>query len=238
MKEKTRVTWVPTLALVAGTVGYGLRKLQAGGGSGLPLAALSVVVTVVFALAAVTLEREACFSALFPNAGADRWISVPAGLAVVVWGFLSCRGGILQLLIAALGVMSGVVIAFDPLLRNAEAKKARYAYIVPVLFYTIKLFSDFRGWEIDPALTDYCYRLFACIGFMLASYYVGAYTFDKGGRRLLAFFSLVGVTFGLVSLQASALPELLFYSGSVLWMFRLTLDALHPIPSDAQASNE
>ena len=236
MTKKSQAICLPGLALLVGAVGFWLRRQDIGGG--LPLAALSAVVTILFVLAAVTVEREAHFSSVFRPLGVEAFLPVLAGLAILASAVLSFSGGLLRLLIAVLGVVSGLVILLDPLLRREERKNARFVYVLPVLFYTIKLFADFRMWEIDPALTDYCYRLFACIGFMLAAYYVGAYTFDKGGRRLLAFFSLVGLTFGFVSLQGAAMPELLFYSGSSLWMLRLSLDALLPIPSDVQASNE
>lgn len=230
---------ISVLALAGGAVGFFLRKTEANGGSGIPLAALGVVLTVIFALSVVTLEREGRFSAIFGGTGADRFLSVLAGCAIAVGAVLSGGEGILRMIILAFGVLAGLVIAFDPLLRKEDHKKARFAYIFPVLFYTVRLFADFRTWEIDPALTDYCYRLFACIGFMLAAYQVGAFTFDKGGRRMLAFFSLVGLTFGFVSLQGSALGELLFYSGSSLWMLRLSLDAMLPASAPAsQASDE
>ena len=89
---------------------------------------------------------------------------------------------------------------------------------IAVLFYVAKLFRDFRHWEINPAIMDYCFSLFAMIAFMLASYHAGAFSFERGARRRLAFYSLLGVLFGAISLAGAQLPELLIYAGSVFWM--------------------
>ena len=110
------------------------------------------------------------------------------------------------------------------LLRGAEVcdtivgKAAAAIYVFAVLFYVAKLFRDFRHWEINPAIGDYCFSLFAMISFMLASYYAGAFSFDRGARRRLSFFSLTGVLFGAISLAGAGLSELLIYAGSLFWM--------------------
>lgn len=83
---------------------------------------------------------------------------------------------------------------------------------------TLQLFRDFRHWEINPAILDYCFSLFAMIAFMLASYHAGAFSFERGARRRLAFYLLLGVLFGAISLAGAQLPELLIYAGSVFWM--------------------
>ena len=56
------------------------------------------------------------------------------------------------------------------------------------------------------------------IAFMLASYHAGAFSFERGARRRLAFYSLLDVLFGSISLAGAHLPELLTYAGSVFWM--------------------
>ena len=92
------------------------------------------------------------------------------------------------------------------------------AYVLPVLFYVVKLFYDFRHWMVDPAILDYCFLLFALISFMLASYQAGSFAFDRGRRSALAFFSMTGVYFGCVSLAGASAASALLYGGSTLWM--------------------
>ena len=100
-----------------------------------------------------------------------------------------------------------------------KVKKATVPFsFFAVRFYVAKLFRDFRYWGIIPALLDYGLSLFAMIAFMLASYHAGAFSFERGARRRLAFYSLLGVLFGAISLAGAQLPELLIYAGSVFWM--------------------
>ena len=70
--------------------------------------------------------------------------------------------------------------------RKGKKPSAAFSVFV-VLFYVAKLFRDFRHWEINPAILDYCFSLFAMIAFMLASYHAGAFSFDRGARRRLAY---------------------------------------------------
>ena len=119
--------------------------------------------------------------------------------------------------IAALALAARILGAGAVMRWKGKKPSAAFSVFV-VLFYVAKLFRDFRHWEINPALLDYCFSLFAMIAFMLASYHAGAFSFDRGARRRLAFYSLLGVLFGAVSLAGAQLPELLIYAGSVFWM--------------------
>ena len=116
-----------------------------------------------------------------------------------------------------LGTM-GFGLGAAAVLRQKGQKPSAAFYVFAVLFYVAKLFRDFRHWEINPAIGDYCFSLFAMISFMLASYHAGAFSFDRGARRRLAFFSLTGVLFGAISLAGAGLSELLIYAGSLFWM--------------------
>ncbi len=117
-----------------------------------------------------------------------------------------------------LGLLAGLSLGAGAVLRWKEKKPSAAFSVFVVLFYVAKLFRDFRHWEINPAILDYCFSLFAMIAFMLASYHAGAFSFERGARRRLAFYSLLGVLFGAVSLAGAQLPELLIYAGSVFWM--------------------
>ena len=131
---------------------------------------------------------------------------------------LGFRGSIAQMLVSLLGLLAGLSLGAGAVMRWKGKKPSAAFSVFVVLFYVAKLFRDFRHWEINPALLDYCFSLFAMIAFMLASYHAGAFSFDRGARRRLAFYSLLGVLFGAVSLAGAQLPELLIYAGSVFWM--------------------
>ena len=124
---------------------------------------------------------------------------------------LGFRGSIAQMLVSLLGLLAGLSLGAGAVMRWKGKKPSAAFSVFVVLFYVAKLFRDFRHWEINPALLDYCFSLFAMIAFMLASYHAGAFSFDRGARRRLAFYSLLGVLFGAVSLAGAQLPELLIY---------------------------
>ena len=97
--------------------------------------------------------------------------------------------------------------------------------MLPVLFYAVKLFYDFRHWTTDPQILDYAFSLFALIGFMLTTYQATAYCYDHGSRRQMEFFALAGVLFGATAMAGAALSELLIYGGSALWMLACCVQA-------------
>ena len=144
--------------------------------------------------------------------------SLLGALGLLAGSALSFRGSIAQMLVSMLGLLAGLSLGAGAVLRWKGKKPAAAFFVFVVLFYVAKLFRDFCHWEINPAILDYCFSLFAMIAFMLASYHAGAFSFDRGARRRLAFYALLGVLFGAVSLAGAQLPELLTYAGSVFWM--------------------
>ena len=185
MKRKLGLIGVLYAAILAAIAGYFFRTAQLSGGSSVPVVAFSVLMVLVFALAAVSLEKHAAYAEVYSPCRQDLAFSLLGAAAV---------------------------------LRQKGQKPSAAFYVFAVLFYVAKLFRDFRHWEINPAIGDYCFSLFAMISFMLASYHAGAFSFDRGARRRLAFFSLTGVLFGAISLAGAGLSELLIYAGSLFWM--------------------
>ena len=185
MKRKLGLIGVLYAAILAAIAGYFFRTAQLSGGSSVPVVAFSVLMVLVFALAAVSLEKHAAYAEVYSPCRQDLAFSLLGAAAV---------------------------------LRQKGQKPSAAFYVFAVLFYVAKLFRDFRHWEINPAIGDYCFSLFAMISFMLASYYAGAFSFDRGARRRLSFFSLTGVLFGAISLAGAGLSELLIYAGSLFWM--------------------
>ena len=130
--------------------------------------------------------------------GAGKSILLGA-LGLIAGCVLSFRGSIAQMLVSLLGLLAGLSLGAGAVLRWKEKKPSAAFSVFVVLFYVAKLFRDFRHWEINPAILDYCFSLFAMIAFMLASYHAGAFSFERGARRRLAFYSLLGVLFGAMS---------------------------------------
>lgn len=218
MKQKSGMIGVVYAAILSAIAGYFFRTTQLSGGSSVPLIAFSILMVFVFALAAVSLEKKAAYKAVYRPCGQDLAFSLLGALGLLAGCVLSFRGSIAQMLVSLLGLLAGLSLGAGAVLRWKGKKPSAAFSIFVVLFYIAKLFRDFRHWEINPALLDYCFSLFAMIAFMLASYHAGAFSFDRGARRRLAFYSLLGVLFGAVSLAGAQLPELLIYAGSVFWM--------------------
>ena len=218
MKQKSGMIGVVYAAILSAIAGYFFRMTQLSGGSSVPLIAFSILMVFVFALAAVSLEKKSAYEAVYRPSGQDLTFSMLGALGLIAGCVLSFRGSIAQMLVSLLGLLAGLSLGAGAVLRWKEKKPSAAFSVFVVLFYVAKLFRDFRHWEINPAILDYCFSLFAMISFMLASYHAGAFSFDRGARRRLAFFSLTGVLFGAISLAGAGLSELLIYAGSLFWM--------------------
>ena len=218
LKRRSGMIGVVYAAILSAIAGYFFRMTQLSGGSSVPLIAFSILMVFVFALAAVSLEKKSAYEAVYRPSGHDLTFSLLGALGLIAGCVLSFRGSIAQMLVSLLGLLAGLSLGAGAVLRWKEKKPSAAFSVFVVLFYVAKLFRDFRHWEINPAILDYCFSLFAMIAFMLASYHAGAFSFERGARRRLAFYSLLGVLFGAISLAGAQLPELLIYAGSVFWM--------------------
>ena len=158
-----------------------------------------------------------------------KWTTlVAACLAVMLLGgflMLVQSAGFARIL-GMLGVLAGACLAGAAILRARGRMPNVWLYVVVVLFYVAKLFYDFRHWTVDPAVLDYCFWLFAAIGFMLATFHAAQFCFDLGKRRVLAFFALMGIYFGAVSLADLRGGEALICGGSTLWTLACAWQAL------------
>ena len=189
MKRKLGLIGVLYAAILAAIAGYFFRTAQLSGGSSVPVGAFSVLMVLVFALAAVSLEKHAAYAEVYSPCRQDLAFSLLGAAGLIAGCALDFRGSVFRMLISLLGLLAGFGLGAAAVLR-----------------------------EIKPAIGDYCFSLFAMISFMLASYHAGAFSFARGARRRLAFFSLTGVLFGAISLAGAGLSELLIYAGSLFWM--------------------
>lgn len=223
MKKSAGRIGISYLTVIAGIVGYFFHVfLQSGGGS-LPLIAFSVLMTLLALLSAVSLEKSArCADVFRPSAGAAA-LSVLGAAALIAGCLLSFQGGLFARAIALLGVLGAAGLAAGAVLCRRGKRMQPFLYVPATLYYVLKLFNDFRGWMIDPAIVDYAFSLFALIAFMLSAYQAAAFCYDRGSRRQLHFFSLAGLFFGAAAMAGQPLPQLLIYGGSALWMLALSL---------------
>ena len=171
MKQKSGMIGVVYAAILSAIAGYFFRMTQLSGGSSVPLIAFSILMVFVFALAAVSLEKKSAYEAVYRPSGQDLTFSLLGALGLIAGCVLSFRGSIAQMLVSLLGLLAGLSLGAGAVLRWKEKKPSAAFSVFVVLFYVAKLFRDFRHWEINPAILDYCFSLFAMIAFMLGDVY-------------------------------------------------------------------
>ena len=227
MKNPFRKAGPVPFALAAAALGYVLRSIQLRGGSRLPLIALSIVMLLLFALCAAALEQKKQFDEVMKPDRISVALIVVGAVGMAVGGVMSFASAapMFTKIVALLSLIGSVCAALSALLRKNGGEKTMFFYVLTVLGFLLKLLWDFRGWEVDPQLSDYCYMLFAGICFLLAAYQTGAYCFGKGNRRLLAFFSLSGIAFGAVAAAGGSAQIMLYYGGGALYLLALALDS-------------
>lgn len=225
MKQRVRAPGAFFLAAAGAVIGFFFRDMQLSGRSSLPLIALSVLMLLLFVLAAAALEQEKCFGAVLKPGKLPVIFGVLGGLCMAAGCAAGLSSGTLfSKALAILGILAAVCAAAVGILRKTEQRKQLLFFVIIQIFFIVKLFSDFRRWEVDPAVLDYCFMLFAAISFMMTAYQAGAFCFDKGSRRLLAFFSMTGVLFGAISVAGADIPGMLYYGGGALWLLTFVGD--------------
>lgn len=116
------------------------------------------------------------------------------------------------------GFLTAACWLWTAMARYSGKKILVWLFLVPVLFFALRLVINFRFWSRDPAILDYCYELFAHISVTCALLQLGSFCFNKGGRRAAVFFSLCGVFFGAASMAGGRPRQLLVMGGAVLWL--------------------
>ena len=226
MKGKAVSFGLPYLAAIAGAAGYFFRAAQRAGGSAVPVIAFSVLMCLLFLLGAATLEKREAYADVYRKLPSDAALSILGALAVAAGCVLAFSGaGRFSMMLNVLGIVSAAGLAAAAVSRLARKKPQPFFLVLPVLFYAVKLFYDFRHWTTDPQILDYTFSLFALIGFMLTTYQAAAYCYDHGSRRQMEFFALAGVLFGATAMAGAAWSELLIYGGSALWMLACCVQA-------------
>ena len=226
MKGKAVSFGLPYLAAIAGVAGYFFHTALRGGGSGVPLIAFSILMCLLFLLAAAAMDKREAYADVYRKLPSDLALSIAGALALAAGCGLSFSGGtIWGKGLDVLGILGAAGLAGAAVFRFAGKKPQPFLLILPVLFYAAKLFYDFRRWTTDPQIMDYAFSLFALICFMLATYQAAAYCYDHGARRQLAFFSAAGALFGAAAMAGAGRGELLIYGGSALWMLSCCVQA-------------
>ena len=203
-----------------------LQRLSRSTGALAPLI-VAAVAAVLLALAAALLQpkKQKYFDVFCKNTTYMVFTLIAAAVPAVGGVPQVMQGGLISAALGVLCMVGAVGLAVGAIMQQQGKTPPARCYVPIVLFYAVRLFRDFRQWMVDPAIMDYCFMLFALIGFMLAAYHMGAFSFDRGNSRALTFFVLVGYFFGLASPIAPGAisAELFVYLGGAWWMFACML---------------
>lgn len=220
MEKKRESLPISIAALVCALLGYFLRRMQLAGSSDAAVIVWSVVIIAAAFVYALSAQRERDYARLFVKGYPDLLCSGLGVVMILIACLLSISGNAgIGRLIAIIGAVSSLALLRAAALRWKGEAPSAFWHAPILIYYFAKLFLDYRKWMIDPAILDYCFQLFAMLCFLLASYHAAAFSFDRGNRRALLFFSAVGVCFGSVALADADLAQTLLYGGSVLCMF-------------------
>lgn len=146
------------------------------------------------------------------------------GLTAALLMVLGCAAMVLSpeegtdRLLAAGGFLTAACWLWTAMARYCGKPLSLWLFLVPVLFFAMRLVINFRGWSRDPAILDYCYDLFAHISMTCALLHMGSFCLDKGGRRITVFFCLCGLFFGAASLAGARPRAICVTGGAMVWL--------------------
>ena len=227
MMRKSGFSKVSWLGVLAGLLGYFFHATMLSGGSAIPLIAFSVLMVLLFWLSAATLEKKMQYAEVFHAMRLDLALTALGALGLGAGCVLRFQeGGLFVRLICVLGLVGAMGLLAASVFRMKKTAPAAVLYVPAILYYVCKLFYDFRRWMHDPTILDYCFCLFALICFMIASYHAASFSFDRGARRRLCFYSLCGIFFGAAAMAGQALSAMLIYGASACFCMVYATQAL------------
>ena len=217
MKKNLGGAILTILAAATALVGLILRSVQLDGGDAVGLIVVSILMCILAFGLSLTLKRRGKYADVFTPCLADLILTaiggvlLLAGCAITVFAAAAAA----EKIIGAVGALGCLALLRGLMLRCQKKPVSAWYYVPVILYYVARLFLDFRRWSVDPLILDYCFALFASICFMMASYYAASFCFDRGGRRMLFSFSMLGTFFAGTALPGSSWQTLLCYGGSM-----------------------
>lgn len=190
------------------------RLLHPGCAMRVLLMALSLVVVLGFLWLSAGMGSDGGFRRNYnPFAPAAVSCFLSAAL-LLAFSILSLRenGDGFSRLVAFLGFPAALCLVFLGLARM-EGKPCPFPFTLGICAYlALRLICQFRRWNSDPVIDDYCYALLASVAAMLAAYHTAGFSMNQGSRRRSLFFGLTAIYFSAVSLADGGAGCLLYSS--------------------------
>ena len=230
------------LTLIAATAAWFLRKqqlLNAFDESGKVLADANtsgfawfcVLFVAVFAIYCFFLKPQETYQTISGKGPITLLMTFAASFAMIA-GRLAVAMKLEQttdLLLAAGGIIAAICWGVVGLDRFRGRKVPAALFMVPALYFAVELIWYFRNWSRDPQILDYCFDLLALISVMCATFHLGGFCFDKGKRRITAFFCFCGIFFCAAAMAEGSFSSIAIHGGSILWLLTNLSQLLRPI---------
>ena len=220
-KKQKRPMAVVGLALVGAILGYILLRWDPVPYALAILSVMSGVLVAVFALVCWKLKPKNQYEETFSSSVGNLAVSFMGGaflLMGAVIGIMTPNLTTGALVLSGLFVGTALCVLAVAVCRLRGITAPVFVHALPCIFIVVKLINDFKHWSVDPAITDYCFALFAAIATMCALYHIGEFCFNRGRRRITAFWCLVGLVFCTISMAHTGLSNQLLYGGMALWL--------------------
>ncbi len=194
--------------------GLALRISWLHGGTSRGVCAILLAVVSVFYLAALVVissRAQACHRAAQVFAPHSRaFFGYFPAAALLALGAIVCALGAQE----PEGTMARVVALLEPATALAAAillgvaagrclagkRPSPVAYMCLCLYCALHLILKFQSWNTDPAISDYCYDLFALLCGMFSAYFLAGFLFDAGKRAPSLFFTFAALFFRTLTL--------------------------------------
>lgn len=230
-KLKKRKFVLPAV-LILGLLGFLLRLAERKTGSAALLWALALLSVLVCAFAVLTARSLKPRPGYAPNnrPSSAMLAELLAALLLLTASAvqLFTLDGIQRWLIGLGGVCGALCLGAFAVLSLGRTAPSPYLYMDLTVSLICKLIPEFRAWSIDPQLSDYCFRLFAMISVMCASFHLGGFALEQGRRRMTVFFCIAGVYFCALSLADGGWTGVLSYLAYGLFLSAVLWSVMAP----------
>ena len=165
------------------------------------------------------VSEVSCYGAFVAAAG--------IGIGSVVDIFLSADT--LELVVALAGIVAAALLVLTGIFRRKGTPPSLLIHIGICVYLMLRLVSDYRHWNADPQILDYCFQLVATACLLLTTYQRASFDAREGKRRPYAFLNLSTIFFSCISLVGWS--NILFFLSVIVWQMT-DLCSLIPLTLD------
>jgi len=196
---------------------------------------VTVLTAVLVTASVLPLAGGRKYGPNFPASGASALGCGVMAACVMVTVALSLERSGLGYLRYGLGLAAGSSLIFLTYARYRGIRCSFLYHSIVCVFLAIHMISRYRPWSGNPALLEYVFEMFSCVGLMLFAYQQAAFQVGLGKRRMQLWLGLLTAYCCLTALPGSGYP--LLYGGGAVWTLT-NLCSLTPPPRRKRVAPE